>query len=67
MRDILIVLLFGIFIVAAMLLISHEPGVYDFDSCVAAGNSILESYPRQCVHDGETFVEELDRGFNPPE
>ena len=34
--------------------------ITDFDSCVAAGNSILKSYPAQCVtQDGKTFVENI--------
>ncbi len=31
-----------------------------FDDCVAAGNPVMESYPRQCrTSDGSTFVEEI--------
>ena len=37
------------------------PGsVTDFESCVAAGNPVMESYPRQCsTKDGRHFVEEI--------
>lgn len=31
--------------------------VTDFTSCIAAGNPVLESYPRQCAHNGQTFSE----------
>ncbi|QSH39304.1 peptidoglycan-binding protein [Candidatus Kaiserbacteria bacterium] len=31
--------------------------VTDFTSCVSAGNPVMESYPRQCAHNGRTFVE----------
>ena len=31
--------------------------VSNFTSCIAAGNSAMESYPRQCAHNGKTFVE----------
>jgi len=31
--------------------------INNFDDCVSAGNSIMESYPRQCKANGETFVE----------
>jgi len=31
--------------------------VTDFNSCVTAGNLVMESYPRQCAHNGQTFVE----------
>ena len=34
--------------------------VEDFESCVAAGNPVMESYPRQCRHDGVTYVEVID-------
>lgn len=33
--------------------------VTDFDSCVAAGNPVLESYPEQCVADGQTFTRDI--------
>lgn len=33
--------------------------ITDFYDCVAAGNPIMESYPRQCNADGETFVEDI--------
>lgn len=35
------------------------PAVTDFLGCVAAGNPVMESYPRQCRHGGETFVEDI--------
>ncbi len=31
--------------------------VDSFEDCVAAGNPVMESYPRQCRHKGEHFVE----------
>ena len=38
-----------------------EPDVcYDFDDCVAQGNAVMESYPRQCIDkDGNHFVEDI--------
>jgi hypothetical protein len=33
--------------------------VTDFESCVQAGNPVMESYPRQCSHEGETYSEEV--------
>lgn len=33
--------------------------VKNFNECVAAGNPVMEGYPRQCAHDGQTFVEEV--------
>jgi len=34
--------------------------VNNFESCVSAGNPVMESYPRQCNHDGITYVEEIE-------
>lgn len=34
--------------------------ITNFEECVAAGNPVMESYPRQCSADGQTFVEQLD-------
>tara|TARA_B100000508_G_scaffold23261_1_gene16271 strand:- start:4763 stop:5404 length:642 start_codon:yes stop_codon:yes gene_type:complete len=34
--------------------------ITSFDECVAAGNPVMESYPRQCRAGEETFVEEID-------
>lgn len=31
--------------------------VTDFESCVAAGNDVMESYPQQCAHNGQTYTE----------
>ena len=35
--------------------------INDFDECIAAGNPAMESYPRQCMADGRTFVEEINQ------
>ena len=38
-----------------------ESTIESFDECVAAGNPVMESYPRQCrTDDGRNFVEEID-------
>ncbi|HXV67166.1 MAG TPA: MBL fold metallo-hydrolase [Nitrosopumilaceae archaeon] len=35
--------------------------ITSFEECVAAGNAVMESYPRQCKSaDGQTFVEEIE-------
>ncbi|PLW79391.1 hypothetical protein C0585_08175 [Candidatus Woesearchaeota archaeon] len=36
-----------------------EVEVIDFDSCVAAGNPIMESYPEQCSDGTNTYTNEL--------
>jgi hypothetical protein len=33
--------------------------VTNFEECVKAGNPIMESYPQQCSHNGQTFVEHI--------
>ncbi len=37
----------------------EEKTISSFADCAAAGNPIMESYPRQCRAGGKTFVEEL--------
>jgi hypothetical protein len=32
---------------------------YDFNSCVADGNPVMESYPRQCIANGITYFEDV--------
>lgn len=39
--------------------------VVDFDTCVAAGNPVAESYPRQCVARGKTFTEDIGTSTPP--
>lgn len=34
--------------------------VSNFEECVAAGNPVMESYPRQCRHGEKTFVENIE-------
>lgn len=34
--------------------------VSNFEDCIAAGNPAMESYPRQCRHEGVTYTEEID-------
>ena len=36
--------------------------VFDFASCVSVGNPVMESYPRQCIHNGQNFTEILTGG-----
>jgi len=42
-----------------------ESTIENFEDCEAAGNPIMESYPRQCrTSDGKHFVEEIDTFLN---
>ena len=34
--------------------------INNFEDCVKAGNSVMESYPRQCRVNGETYVEDIE-------
>lgn len=34
--------------------------ITNFEECAAAGNPVMESYPRQCRADNQTFVEVID-------
>lgn len=40
--------------------------VTSFEECDAAGNPVMESYPRQCVDNGELFVEEINKQVTLP-
>lgn len=68
MKDILLagVAVVGVVVAAAAVWLSIDGEqelsrvVTSFEECAAAGNPVMESYPRQCAADGQTFVEELD-------
>ncbi len=38
---------------------SKENSIANFEDCINAGNLVMETYPRQCMADGKTFVEEI--------
>lgn len=38
---------------------SESLAITNFTECVAAGNPVAESHPRQCTADGKTFVEDI--------
>lgn len=38
--------------------------ISNFRECVNAGNPVMESYPRQCIANGETFVEEIKNYYS---
>lgn len=40
--------------------------VSNFDECVAAGNPVMESHPRQCVHSGKTFTQVISSDNTTP-
>ena len=53
--------LFGflIIILVTLLSVGRGPEVNNFEECIAAGNPAMESYPRQCMHEGRNFVEDI--------
>ena len=60
-----IVLSFIISLIAAFKLTSDFKDIVnkikpvDFETCAALGNPVMESYPRQCRADGQTFTENV--------
>ncbi len=42
------------------------PLVTNFEECAKAGNPVMESYPRQCIHEGKNFVEIIEEVVLPP-
>ncbi len=41
--------------------VKEEKTITSFAECAAAGNPIMESYPRQCRFDDNTFIEDVSR------
>ena len=42
-----------------------EANIESFEECAAAGNPVMESYPRQCrTEDGKHFTEVIDTMLN---
>ncbi|MBD3164132.1 hypothetical protein GF323_02955 [Candidatus Woesearchaeota archaeon] len=50
-------------ILAALLFAACSQEITSFEECVAAGNPVLESYPRQCRADGKMFIEEIGQNI----
>jgi hypothetical protein len=38
--------------------------ITSFEECVAAGYPVMESYPRRCAANGQTFVEDIGNEFD---
>jgi hypothetical protein len=34
----------------------QHPLINSYETCIAAGNPVLESYPEQCVYQGQSFI-----------
>jgi len=40
-----------------------QPQIQNFEDCAAAGNPVMESYPRKCRSGDTTFVEDVGRTY----
>ncbi len=57
MKKTLLILMVGlVFLVGC----TQDAPISSFEECVEAGNPVMESYPRQCSADGQTFVEDVE-------
>lgn len=52
----IVLVVVGLMLWLANDLVNRDPVVNDFKSCVAAGNPVLESFPEQCVHEGQSYI-----------
>gem|GEM_PF-2538879 len=53
-------------ILALIVLVGCKPKITNFKECAAAGNPVMESYPRMCRADGQTFIEIIAEPVGPP-
>src|SRR3989338_3129073 len=60
MRTPFILGLFGLLLLLVAVACEKQTSITSFEACVAAGNPVMESYPRQCSADGQTFAQEVD-------
>ena len=60
-RLFIFVLLLGILLGGGYVWLNQKPTVVvkSFQECVAAGNPVMESYPRQCRHSDQVFTEPI--------
>ena len=42
----------------------YQINISNFEECATAGNPVMESYPRQCRANGQTFVEEIKKSYD---
>ena len=55
-------LLIILFLITSLVFSGCKEESLSFEQCVKMGGSIMESYPRQCSINGETFVEVIIPG-----
>lgn len=61
MKKTFLITLSLIFIGAGCSINPQQTTVNSFEDCVAAGNPVMESYPRQCKHNNQTFIETITK------
>lgn len=54
------ILILAILVSMNLLKDNDTSSITTFEECVAAGNPVMESYPRQCRANEQTFVEEIE-------
>lgn len=54
---VIIIIVAGKFIFSAT---TKNENIENFDDCAAAGNAVMESYPRQCHANGQTYTEVIN-------
>lgn len=53
---ILFVVLMAVIIFIAYRQLTGPPNITDYKSCIAAGQPVLDSYPEQCVYQGQSYI-----------
>ncbi|PIN90348.1 hypothetical protein COU57_03700 [Candidatus Pacearchaeota archaeon CG10_big_fil_rev_8_21_14_0_10_32_14] len=56
-----LLIIFIVVLVFLFLRIEIKVEINNFEDCVKDGNLIIESYPRQCRANGQTYVEVLEQ------
>jgi len=56
---IVVILIIAVLIIAWQFGGKEAPTITNFADCIAVGNPVMESYPRQCQADGQIFVENI--------
>jgi len=60
------IIMIALLVAVSACTVDKKPAITNFEECIAAGNPVMESYPRQCSDGDNTFTEdigqELDMG-----
>ncbi len=61
-KNVIIWIIFVIVVVLVGIVLfvnSNKSDITNFEECIAAGNPSMQTYPRQCIANGQTFVEDI--------